>query len=203
MLSGEENLVSNCVRCPRGEGCARRKVSKCYFPLFLGAGGFLCRGHHLPDGRHCAAESKTVVYGANLNLPCNYFLGKAVQAQLGSLFLPSDWSRSLFYCQHLLTPHLQGGCKASPLLNPVCLFCASFGGPGWEAGQWDRVSAAPGCARGSSLLHAAGLAALVQCCMLAFVSSSRSRLVSGGTRYCQAQSLPNLASQLLGFTSSP
>lgn len=169
MLSGEENLVSNCVRCPRGEGCARRKVSKCYFPLFLGAGGFLCRGHHLPDGRHCAAESKTVVYGANLNLPCNYFLGKAVQAQLGSLFLPSDWSRSLFYCQHLLTPHLQGGCKASPLLNPVCLFRASFGRRwegravgGWAVGQgvcspWvcSWLISAPCCWSGcvSAVLH--------------------------------------------------
>lgn len=29
------------------------------FPLFSGLGGFLCRGHCLPDGRHRAAESKT------------------------------------------------------------------------------------------------------------------------------------------------
>lgn len=101
------------------------------FPLFSGPGGFLCRGHHLPDGRHCAAESKTAeelfMEQTYLNLLCNYLLGKAVQAQLCSLSLLGDWSQLLFYCQHLLTTHLRGGCKALRLLNPTCLFHARFG----------------------------------------------------------------------------
>lgn len=55
-----------------------------------------------------------------LNLLCNYLLGKAVQTQLCSLSLLGDWSQLLFYCQHLLTPHLQ---STSPSKSHVPLPC--------------------------------------------------------------------------------
>lgn len=52
--------------------------------------------------------------------PALQLLGKTVQIQLCSPLLLDYWSQLLFHCQHLLTPHLGGGCKAFPLLKPVC-----------------------------------------------------------------------------------
>lgn len=179
------DLASNCVQCPGGKAAAHWRVSKCYFPSFLRAGRVpLQRPLPARWQAPCCREqnSRGVVYGANLNLLCNCFLGRTVQIQLCSLLLLDYWSRLLFYCQHLLTPHLRGGYKASPLLNPTCLFHARFGWPSLGGEEWDRASVFPRSAHSSSLFHAAGLAALMGWSILVFVSSSFSYFVSCRTR---------------------
>ena len=121
------DLASNCVQCLEGKAVARWRVSKCYFPPFLRAGRVpLQRPLPAQWQAPCCREhnSRGVVYGANLNLLCNCFLGKTVQIQLCSLLLQDYWSRLLFYCQHLLTPPPVGRLQSiSPSKSHVPLPC--------------------------------------------------------------------------------
>ena len=112
-------LGSNPARCPASSEGAEVVL----FPPRLAAGRVpLQRPSPARHRAPCCREQngRGVVYGANLYLLCNSFLGKTGQIQLCSLSLLDCWCQLLFCCWHLLTSQLRGGCRASPLLNPEC-----------------------------------------------------------------------------------
>lgn len=136
MLSGEENLASDAL------GARLRLVGGCQsviFCLFSGSRGLLCRGHRLPHCRHCAAQQPNgpgVVYGANLNLLCNYFLGKPLRlnfAAFCSWLVGAGWCLTASTCSPLTCGEML--LSISPCKPPVPPPC--------QPGEWDRGSAPP------------------------------------------------------------